>query len=1568
MSSPANDHIPVQTQTRTQQAALLSVLRVWADLRLIENGQIQVHSLSRTDPLQLDIILPVGDRSLSGLETWLQLGLLSQAEVSIKLKLQSQHPALLSGLEAWLQNRLPDDSDLLHRCKPYLTCELPTAPLPSAAVEPDAIAAALPASPPTEPAQKPNRWRQMMQFLVAELSVFWLLLLGTFMVVVSSGVLAASQWERFPAFAQYGILWLYTLGFWGSSLWAVRQPSLQLTTQALRLITLLLVPLNVLVLDSFGQWRSPLQWLVAAIATVSLTGLTRQVFQSRDSEASMASRPGRSRLSRMATPAALYLGLSALHLGWGLRYVPLVTTYGGVVGTAFLNRYSRPHPAPDGDLDPERPAPFNPAGILTIYAVGLLLLRALLAAQLPLSWFGLALGLSGWCLLERSPAIGQTSQVIPQTLWQRLGWAALLLGWLISVISLPWQAFLVSGLASLVLARHMLRTWSQNALLILLIVGLQMLLQAWRTIPFPTRSVALAIATRLTGAETMPVALLGVALLPYVGALVVLSDWLIQRRQRQLARFAAALAIAVGGFLAILAGPVPTLRAITVGGLTLLLGWFTWRQFQRDQYRRHHYRSYSGSRRSRFTRSVQWLAALTHLGGLTTLCLTMAALQPRLGLVPWAAIGLGLTVWEWGLNLGPNSGQSLEPNLEPNPGQAPEPEGALPSTFPALLRQRAWHFGLLLSGLAYGVLRVNLTQQGLGSLWGHPLGSPVWGGLWLVVPLMLTGVVTRQPQRRLRAAELSMGALCLAQGLTVQVPGLWLLSLAIATGLMLVNTSYLQRRLPAALAVGFGLAFIGASIGQLLPQITPGTGLVLGAIASLSLWLLRHGLTRWDTPLARLYRQACDGWAIAFCSLDLLLLSGVGQNFELGTAPVPAALSAALLLMGGAAYRSWQTRQPKALWLSILVLVLAQMSFWGGSFSLWIVLAASLALMVIQTRLLRHRGAAAVTLGLGLEALGLLLWRGVGAWRVASHGGWLLAWAIAAVGLVLVWRGLLRRAGTAHAYCRAAEGWALALGTLTLVGLTLDSLLVYLNLLGPSPPAVSAAGLMLGATAYLTWKAPSNKTLWTLGWSLELLTLEVLGLTGQSLVALAIANTALGLVTQLLGDWWHRRTQQSAMLSGWHALPLVYAGLGSLLRWNLLESWTGLSTLGLVLVALGVGRRRAAFTPLLYLAIAGISLSAYELLLGQIQGLEVGDQLLAMAALSATILYAYRLLAPWLTGYLRLPPSDLVKVSHCHWALGSLLLAAAPFYPVALNKLVGLGAGIFLTRYAIMQGRYPSRQRVGEIWVCLGLLEAAAIALYVGLTLPVLGGLAQLTQPWIGAFASLLAAGVYLLPWRQWGWSPRTWRWTAVLAPLFVILPNLLRGAGGPNLISLVMIGVFYGWLARQRQQPRWLYVSLLLLAWGIWQFLAPQDGVFAQVCLMGLSVFSITGFEPACRSESGRVLSHRLRCLGLGVMGLFALGLYAEPGIVPGVLGLVGIFIGLSLRIRAFLYVGTATFLAIVFYQMALLVSVYPMLKWAIGLLVGLGLIWVAASFETRRRQFAAALHAYLATLEDWA
>ncbi|NJS42066.1 hypothetical protein HC766_07495 [Candidatus Gracilibacteria bacterium] len=152
------------------------------------------------------------------------------------------------------------DTEVKQLCRQYLVCQLEeqkadratTEELAPAGISPQKVPAL--STPATLPStansvaipekidRPPNFIVQMLNSLIAEISIVWLLFLGVFMVVVSSGVLAASQWERFPAAGQYGVLLAYTLIFWAIGSWANKQQNLQLTAQTLQGVTLLLVP------------------------------------------------------------------------------------------------------------------------------------------------------------------------------------------------------------------------------------------------------------------------------------------------------------------------------------------------------------------------------------------------------------------------------------------------------------------------------------------------------------------------------------------------------------------------------------------------------------------------------------------------------------------------------------------------------------------------------------------------------------------------------------------------------------------------------------------------------------------------------------------------------------------------------------------------------------------------------------------------------------------------------------------------------------------------------------------------------------------------------------------------------------------------------------------------------------------------------------------------------------------------------------------------------------------------------------------------------------------------------
>ena len=193
--------------------------------------------------------------------------------LKFEIRLPSSHPHLLEGLEIWLRLGLISDTQVRQLCREFLVCTVVLQPQPEAEtkvafVTSDAVQelpiAALQSSSGRQPQQKPakpNFISTMLQSLGAELSVRWLLFLGVFLVVVSSGVLAASQWERFPASGQYGVLFAYTLIFWGLSFWATRQSNLRLTAQTLLIVTMLLVPVNFWAMDSFRLWQNPLDWI-----------------------------------------------------------------------------------------------------------------------------------------------------------------------------------------------------------------------------------------------------------------------------------------------------------------------------------------------------------------------------------------------------------------------------------------------------------------------------------------------------------------------------------------------------------------------------------------------------------------------------------------------------------------------------------------------------------------------------------------------------------------------------------------------------------------------------------------------------------------------------------------------------------------------------------------------------------------------------------------------------------------------------------------------------------------------------------------------------------------------------------------------------------------------------------------------------------------------------------------------------------------------------------------------------------------------------------------------------------
>ncbi|MDB9333108.1 DUF2157 domain-containing protein, partial [Nodularia spumigena CS-591/04] len=135
----------------------------------------------------------------------------------------------------------------------------------------------------------------------------------------------------------------------------------------------------------------------------------------------------------------------------------------------------------------------------------------------------------------------------------------------------------------------------------------------------------------------------------------------------------------------------------------------------------------------------------------------------------------------------------------------------------------------------------------------------------------------------------------------------------------------------------------------------------------------------------------------------------------------------------------------------------------------------------------------------------------------------------------------------------------------------------------------------------------------------------------------------------------------------------------------------------------------------------------------------------------------------------------------------------------------------------------------------------------------------------------------------------------------------------------------------------------------------------------MGLSLLYIAQVDPLLRLPNYKTARHTLRLLGCGFICGWAILFHQQTALIPGVFSLIAIFAGLGLKTRAFLYLGTATFLITSVYHLVIFSFSYPFLKWIVGLLVGIILISIAANVETRRNQINTLLRNISDELKQW-
>ncbi|MDJ0620515.1 MAG: DUF2157 domain-containing protein [Calothrix sp. MO_192.B10] len=771
-----------------------------------------------------------------------------------------------------------------------------------------------------------------------------------------------------------------------------------------------------------------------------------------------------------------------------------------------------------------------------------------------------------------------------------------------------------------------------------------------------------------------------------------------------------------------------------------------------------------------------------------------------------------------------------------------------------------------------------------------------------------------------------------------------------------------------------------ASTSMVLVYLTHITGLL--TVCSMINWFLPT-LSRelWATTLLAImvaeflysigegvWRRSAWVFGLALASLSFILLwtnaDSVWSNINVSQSGWGIIWLITPLMLTVVAIRSPGIHRTLNGNLSVATLVTAQLLTLPFTNVRLIGLLISAVLMVVNTGYLRHNLYGLITVGLGLGGVGAGIWKFFPGLSLPS---WLV---IGSLSILSLWacQKLLhkQKRELATIYAIACDRWAIAASVAELLLLSWHSLLVYQNIAQPGWLYLIATGITLAAITFRSTRRSQLASFYGIGWCLELLLTEVLAFSDRSTIKIAIANIGLGLTAQLLGEWWQRKHHLQKLPNRWHILPLIYGVFGAALRWHTFANWTGLSSLALALITVNIGRRSPALKPLVYLGMAGISIAAYELLLYQLSqasGGAIGDGVIALAVLGTSIMYGYRLLDPWLTKYFRLRSQSLQVYAHIHWFISSFFLIVATILPVTAIPLA-IGTGAFLIRYAIFQGRTRQHKITADIWVYMGLLLVGIFSIYLQ-NMPGAILWRSILLPWQSAIAAVVSYFIFILPWKKWGWNRTPWRNVAYALPLIVLWLSWF--AVYP--ITLIIVASFYLFVAQATSNFRFSYISLVLVDWALWRWCLQfnLNNPLWYVIILGLSILYIAQVDPHLRLPAAKPQRHIWRMIGTGLICGWAIVFNQDTALVPAMISLIAVFTGLGVRVRAFLYVGTVAFLITVSYQLVVLGLEYSFLKWVIGLVAGIMIIYVAANFETQRDRLTLLIRSIGDELAKW-
>jgi hypothetical protein len=703
------------------------------------------------------------------------------------------------------------------------------------------------------------------------------------------------------------------------------------------------------------------------------------------------------------------------------------------------------------------------------------------------------------------------------------------------------------------------------------------------------------------------------------------------------------------------------------------------------------------------------------------------------------------------------------------------------------------------------------------------------------------------------------------------------------------------------------------------------------------------------------------GFILAMASF-LVFLSSFGTYFATGNRQ-PAVLAWLFVpsCLTGIAILTERKRRRKAALFSSYSFVIAQfLTLWQPGIRL-IGLAVAAGVMILNSFYYKHP----LTARLPLQ---LILILGISwifeQWLTSSHVVEALfspQWGLFdGIYLSLLWLlsdWLKRKNGRiASVYSLASEQVADVLCISEIIRSSLHAYLVTIGELNTTWQWILISILIAVSLVYRFWRKPREITVYGLLLAIEIFVIEsVFNLRGTALF-ISLINLFLAFISLASTRWLFARFPDLTRLNSLRISPLLFAGMVVIWRLGDFTAYTGLLTLGVSIIGLCVSNRFSQNKSLTYLSLVGFSIAFNEIFIYQLWkniNFLLVNELISLSLVQIGIAFIYRLLIwerrrkDWVS-IPHISSNILERFADGHWMIASLFklsgwsLAALLGHLFAPNLWLH-GCSLLVPTYALLKARCPQTK---DNWNYLGFTDIYITAIFTRWIWTEL----KILDPHFASIAVGIALLIYHLPWQAWGWNHQPWRKIAYLLPLLTAILTVARISD----LSLLSTAIFYIYLAIIQNNLRWSYVGGVALNWLAFRLFDRYNltDILYSTSTIGLSLLYLAQVEPQLRDPEARKTRHYLRILGSGIINVTALVFHQETGLTPGIISLLTLLIGLGLKIRAFLLVGTITFILTVFYQLVVQSLKYTLFKWFIGLAVGILLITIAANFERRREQ----------------